>query len=205
MNKRNFLIFLSFLLILGCSSRKTQQVVGEKNGHNYVDLGLSVKWATCNIGASELPEFGDYFAWGELTTKGTYSEDSCSTFADSLNDISGNPKYDVARAKWGSTWRIPTASEFEELVEKCSWVWVTLSFNRGYIITGPNGSSIFLPAAGVCIDHTLYGDDESGLYWTSSPKGFESDSTFSLQFHASEYEIVPTTRESGFSIRPVTD
>ncbi len=93
---------------------------GEINGHEWVDLGLSVKWATCNVGASSPSDFGGYYAWGELTEKSSYTEENSKTYGDSsISDIGGNPQYDVATATWGSSWRLPTEHELQELIEKC--------------------------------------------------------------------------------------
>lgn len=95
--------------------------------HEYVDLGLpsGTKWATCNVGANIPEEYGDFYAWGEITTKSEYTTENCVTYGESMDDISGNPNYDVARAKWGGSWRMPTKSEMRELVYNCNWTWTT--------------------------------------------------------------------------------
>uniref|UniRef100_UPI0025B2398C PEGA domain-containing protein n=2 Tax=uncultured Muribaculum sp. TaxID=1918613 RepID=UPI0025B2398C len=82
------------------------------NGHEYVDLGLSVKWAACNVGASSPEDYGNYYAWGETATKAEYTESNSKTYGKTMGDISGNPQYDAARANWGGTWRLPTKAEF---------------------------------------------------------------------------------------------
>ena len=115
-------------------------------GHGYVDLGLSVKWATCNVGATSPEDFGHCFAWGETSPKDEYTEDNCSIYGKQMNDISGNPQYDAATANWGGDWRMPTEYECDELIDKCKWVWVTVNGVEGCKVTGPNGNSIFLPA-----------------------------------------------------------
>ena len=89
------------------------------NGHEWVDLGLSVRWATCNVGASVPLEYGDYYAWGEIETKMEYTEENSVTSGVELDDISGNPQYDVATANWGEGWRMPTEQELDELTDKC--------------------------------------------------------------------------------------
>ena len=93
------------------------------NGHEYVDLGLSVKWATCNVGASKPEDYGNDYAWGETSTKSSYTSDSSKTYGKQMNDIKGNSQYDAARANWGGTWRLPTGAELEELKNKCTWRW----------------------------------------------------------------------------------
>ena len=92
------------------------------NGHQYVDLGLSVVWATCNVGASSASGYGDYYAWGETYTKTSYDKDNCQTWGKETGDISGTAR-DVARAKRGGTWRMPTSDEWQELVDYCTWRW----------------------------------------------------------------------------------
>ena len=86
---------------------------GKHEGHEYVDLGLSVKWATCNVGANAPEEYGDYYAWGETATKSEYTEDNSLTDGLSISElqsqgiIDGNsnlmPQHDAARANWGGT------------------------------------------------------------------------------------------------------
>ena len=76
---------------------------GKINGHECVDLGLSVKWATCNVGASSPTEYGNYYAWGETVTKSEYTKKNCKTYGISMGDISGNSSYDAARANWGGS------------------------------------------------------------------------------------------------------
>ncbi len=84
---------------------------GKPEGHEYVDLGLSVKWATCNVGATKPEEYGNYYAWGETATKSEYTEDNSLTYGKQMRDISGNAQYDAATANWGGTWRMPTNDE----------------------------------------------------------------------------------------------
>ena len=119
-----------------------------KDGHEYVDLGLSVKWATCNVGASKPEEYGDYFAWGETSTKEEYTEENSLTYGKKMSDIAGNAQYDAARANWGGSWRMPTEYEWQELIDKCKWEWGKVTGVKVNKVTGPNGNSIFLPAAG---------------------------------------------------------
>ncbi len=147
---------------------------GKYNGHEYVDLGLpsGLKWATCNVGASSPSDYGDYYAWGETSTKSSYTDGSSITYDEKIGDIAGNPTYDVARAKWRGSWRLPTLEEFKELLDSdnCTWEWTTQDGHKGYKVTSKkNGNSIFLPAAG-----TSSRDQGSrGDYWGSTP-----DATF---------------------------
>src|SRR5574344_1450744 len=132
-----------------------------------VDLGLSVKWASCNVGATSPESYGGYYAWGETEEKSVYTD---STFlyydsrADSCINIGTNicgTKYDVAHVRCGGSWRMPTYAEFQELCNKCTKSWTTYNGVRGTKFVGPNGNSIFLPAAGYRWSTDVYsqGDD----------------------------------------------
>ena len=113
---------LACMALVSC---KPDGVDGKHHGHEYVDLGLSVKWATCNLGASSSDDYGHYFAWGETTTKESYSEENCPTFELSYSqlqsqgyiDDKGNltEEYDAATSNWGGDWRMPTYDELNEL------------------------------------------------------------------------------------------
>ena len=126
----------------------TQPSVGMLNGsesnHEWVDLGLSVKWATCNIGAEEPKLSGDYFSWTD--------------------------SYDVARKEWGESWRMPTANEMRELLNNCTWEWWGTSY-MGYIkgTSKRNGNTIIIPACGCKYErYSTEGFGQFGSYWTSS-------------------------------------
>ena len=93
-------MFSAVLVFTSCTTSTT----GELNGHEWVDLGLSVRWATCNVGSSVPSGYGDYYAWGEIETKMEYTEENSVTYGVELGDISGNPQYDVATANWGEGW-----------------------------------------------------------------------------------------------------
>ena len=174
-------------------------------GHEFVDLGLSVKWATCNVGASQPHGYGNYYAWGETTTKSEYTEDNSRTYGKNMSDISGNGTYDVARANWGGSWRMPTKAEMEELENKCAWTWTSQSGVNGYKVTGPNGNSIFLPAAGCYYGSSRYGVGESGDYWSSSPdEGITLDAC-SLGFVSGGRNVNWVNRLFGLTVRPVSE
>ena len=180
---------------------------GTINGHEYVDLGLpsGLKWATCNVGAGLPEEYGDYYAWGEVKTKNKYTADNSKTYGKSKNDISGNSNYDVARAKWGGNWRMPTMEELEELNSKCTWQWTTQKGINGYKVTGPNGNSIFLPAAGCREGSSLYSAGEYGFYWSSSPHESSDYCAFYLNLLSSGHGVFWMIRNTGQSVRPVSE
>ena len=188
----------------GVAPKVTKSII---NGHEYVDLGLpsGLKWATCNVGASLPEEYGDYYAWGDIETKGNYSNSNSKTYGKSMSDISGNSTYDVARAKWGGSWRLPTKKELEELESKCKWEWTTINGKIGYKVTGPNGNSIFMPAAGCRIESLLYDAGELGSYWSSTP--FKSDDlgAYFLLFGSSDHDVIWYDRCDGQSVRPVSE
>ena len=208
------------------SASQDKQPKGNQKVHEWVDLGLSVKWATCNIGADSPEDYGDYFAWGETETKSEYTDANCKTitkqsfFAKWFNfghsdnnanvakmpdDISGNAQYDAARANWGSMWRMPTIAEFEELCTKCKWTWTSQGGHKGYKVTGPNGNSIFLPAAGWRFGTDTYGVGEYGDYWSSTLSSSNSLGARYLSFVSSTHDTNRDYRRFGQSVRPVTD
>lgn len=179
------------------------QPTGTINGHQWIDLGLSVKWATCNVGASSPSEYGNYYAWGETRPKSEYTEDNCFMYGVNMGDISGDVRYDAARANWGGSWRLPTKAEMEELIEKCSWQWTAQGGNDGYRVTGPNGSSIFMPAAGFRYESSL--DNGGGAYLSSTPYEFDATYAISLLFDSTSNDWFSAYRYVGQSVRPVSD
>lgn len=121
---------------------------GSINGHEYVDLGLpsGLKWATMNVGASDVLDPGDFYAWGETETKTDYSEKNSKTHnKKEYKEISGNPRLDPAARKWESTWRMPTENEADEFVNYTKWELKEIDGKNVYKITGPNGNFIWLP------------------------------------------------------------
>ena len=188
---------------------------GTSNGYGYVDLGLSVKWATCNVGASSPEEYGDYYAWGETTTKDNYSSSNCPTYGLTISELQsqgyidseGNltAQYDAATANWGGSWRMPTKAEYNELLNNCTWTWTTQNGVNGYKVTGPNGNSIFLPAAGYRGASSLYHAGSYGYYWSSSPNDDYDYYAYRLFFNSSCHYMDYGYRYFGQSVRPVLE
>ena len=197
---------------------------GSENGHEYVDLGLSVKWATCNVGATKPEDYGDYFAWGETTTKSSYTWSDLTYCLDSRgekfskyvskssygtvdNKTTLELNDDAARVNWGGKWRMPTATEFDELLNNCTWTWTTLNGVKGYKVTGKNkgytDKSIFLPAAGCRAYGNLNSAGSSGSYWSSSLITSYSDNAYGLLFSSDYYRRYTYYRFYGHSVRPV--
>lgn len=176
------------------------------NGYEYVDLGLpsGLKWAKYNVGANSAEAYGDYFAWGEIETKDTYTMGNCSTDGVEMSGISGKAQYDAATANWGSTWRMPTQWEMQELIDNCTWTWTQLNGVKGYNVTGTNGKSIFLPAAGLYSTNTGVNINEHGSYWTSTPTTTdENQKAYNLVFNSTNKGVGSNYRENGRPIRPV--
>ncbi len=185
---------------------------GRLNGHAYVDLGLSVNWATCNVGAYYPEDYGDYYAWGETSTKSSYTE---GNYKYSSNPTTLPSNVDVATELWGGemrtgtdyayydSWRMPTKEELEELQNRCSWTWTTKSGTNGYKVTGPNGNSIFLPAAGYRYGSSLSFAGSYGYYWSISLRTDYPFSAWYLYFNSDDYCMYSNNRCYGFTVRPV--
>ncbi len=177
------------------------------NGYEYVDLALpsGLKWAVHNVGASAAEDYGDYYAWGEIETKDSYTQQNSVTYGMPMEDISGDPQYDVARALWGETWRLPTRDEQKELLDNCTWEWTSQNGVNGYLVTGSNGNSIFLPAAGYKENssHTEVG--EYGYYWSSTPQSNSNLGAYYLYMSESSKLSYYYARVAGQSVRAVSE
>lgn len=190
----------------------------DSNHPHAVDLGLSVKWACCNVGATTPEGYGDYFAWGETSPKTEnnyqywvdYNGDGYWDIGESTlnnSDISGT-QYDAATANWGGSWRMPTYDEQEELLNNCTWTWTSLNGVNGMKVTGPNGNSIFLPAAGYRDESSTCSVGSGGDYWSSSTPGGRSDCAYHLSFlffEIKDHDFISYYRSAGLSVRPVSE
>ena len=194
----------------------TMEDGGIINGYEYLDLGLpsGLKWATCNVGADSPEDYGNYYAWGEVTTKSTYDTGNSETYGLSISQLQsqgyidgeGNltPSHDAATANWGGSWRMPTNAELQELVDNCTWEWTTQNGVNGYKVTGPYGNHIFLPAAGRYVS-SLYGAGEDGNYWSSTTHEGYSNNACSFHIFGGGLNIQYGYRPDGCSVRPVTE
>lgn len=179
-----------------------------------VDLGLSVYWASCNLGAESPSEYGGYYAWGETKTKNSYTQENYSYYDNSIkdyisigNEISGT-EYDAATVNLGNDWRMPTKGEIEELINNCSWEWTQLNNVNGYVITGKNGNSIFLPASGYYEGNYIYLNyekEKSGAAFRSSTHYITTRTAFSQTvWYCRGGELLTINKYAGLTIRPVT-
>ena len=180
-------------------------------GVEAIDLGLSVKWATCNVGAESPIEYGGYYAWGETEEKEIYNlntylhyDKNRGSYKKVDKNISGT-KYDVAHVKWGGEWRMPTLDEMKELCENCTWKWTTFEGVNGYLITGSNGNFIFLPASGMFDEQgNVLSQVSVGNYWSATiPLAVIA---YNLIFGENGYGCETLTNcYYGLSVRPVRD
>ena len=188
-----------------------------------VDLGLSVKWASCNVGATKPEEYGNYYAWGEIKNDKTYYSWTsykycidnnnnltkyCTYFSYGTKGFTDNKKKleltdDIANVYCKKDWRMPSIAEFTELMTKCQWEWISENGIQGYKVTGKNGNSIFLPAAGYYNGNKLNSEGVCGRYWSTSLQ--ESSPAYAHYFHFISNYIFTNTcyRYQGLSIRPV--
>ena len=217
-------VAIGLVFFTSCETSIEENGVGKHKGHEYVDLGLpsGLKWATCNIGAESPEEYGDYFAWGEVAPKEYYdwSRYKYGLDADQLTKYCNSSDYgkdgfiddktvlelkdDAATVNWGGVWRMTTLAEKDELCTKCTWDWTTQNGVNGYKVTGTNGNSIFLPAAGFMYDGTLGDAGSGGIYWSSSL--YIGDPSYAygvVYFNSDNVDSDYSPRYFGQSVRPV--
>ena len=189
--------------------------VYDENYHAYVDLGLSVKWAMTNIGANTPEDYGDYFAWGETEPKDEYTWenykwcDGTDTHITKYNTSDGKITLeledDAAHVNWGSNWRMPRKDELKELIDSCQWERATFNDVVGNKITGPNGNSIFIPAAGSynSFDDQLNSAGTGGWLYSST----KASNTYASEVNMGVGKATQTTCSKclGLTIRPVYD
>ncbi len=197
---------------------------GNANGHAYVDLGLpsGTLWATCNVGATTPEGYGNYYAWGETTTKSTYNWSTyryCNGSESTITKYCNNSNYgnngftdylttlqlsdDAARANWGGDWRIPTKAEWEELKDNTTVTWTTQNGVYGRKFTASNGNSLFLPAAGSCRNGSLDFAGSYGLYSSSSLSTDRPSRAWHLEFSSDYCSTTYSDRRYGKPVRAV--
>ena len=228
--KRNY-FFYSFLALMclaavmlsSCSEEETgSAVVDPYNGHEYVDLGLSVKWATCNIGAEKPEDYGDYFAWGETAPKDYFSWDNYKFTTDggsTFTKYTGNDmselgrEDDAASVNWGGSWRMPTLVEFNELMANCDGEWIKEGDPEFGGVAGAKLTSrkpgytdkyIFIPAAGCRFGSELYGAGLTIYIWSTTLYAADVRRAYrSLLRDTPDVETRSDGRAGGHTIRAV--
>ena len=198
---------------------KSPQII---NGHRFVDLGLpsGLLWATCNVGAITAADDGNFYAWGETSTKDHYSSYTYKYGTSSSNFTKYNStdgkidldrEDDAAYVNWGSPCRMPTLTEIRELIGNCTWTWTSMTTSskssiNGYKITSKeNGNSIFLPASGCRNGSLLNYYDTCGDYWSSSLSHFGVSYAYWLEFGSSGSSSDDYERYRGHTVRPVAE
>ena len=215
MKKSGFLLIIAAMLVFGSCSKyhNTTDLTGqgETQGYSWTDLGLpsGTLWATCNVGATKPEDYGYYFAWGLTEDMKEWPGDDYYEYTDTVYDADGilKPNCDAATVKWGSEWHTPTKVQFTELINTCKFKWAERKGQEGYLVTGPSGNSIFLPAAGGLFDEEgVIHINRFCIYWTSKLE----DSmlpynvlawVFTADFY--DWSVASRERQVGYSIRPV--
>ena len=195
------------------------------NGHRFVDLGLpsGLLWAETNVGAENPEDAGDFFSWGETSPKVIYDSTtdkycSCPDGKSNCVDASHYTKYnstdgktvldpddDAATVNWGSSSRMPTKEEIQELLDKCTWIWDSSPSHKGYLVASSNGNSIFLPASGYRTGSGLNNQGSGGYCWSSTLSSYYRDNAYGLGFYSSYHSVSGSRRYYGFPVRPVAE
>lgn len=227
MKLRFLKLSLMMVAIAACGVACTNDDVDDEKpidvvDYEFVDLGLSVNWATCNVGSKTPEGSGDLYAWGETDTDSIFewsSYSKCKGTDSTLTKYCNNGDLgyngyrdnktvldlddDVAHVKWGGKWRMPTVEEFNELLVNCTWEWTNQKGVDGYMVVsnkaGYNDRSIFLPMAGIGIREEIY---NSGRYWTSSLDTL-AIRALNLDMYSDDVRLDNSSRDLGYTIRPV--
>ena len=202
---------------------------GVENGYDFIEMGLSVRWATINIGATSPEEYGDLYSWGETELKSDYGWSSykwcdgtyaymtkyCTGrgFGVTDNKTTLEPEDDVAHVKWGGGWRMPTNAEIDELRRKCEWTYTSVNGVDGFLVTsnvdGYKDRSIFFPIGGYRNETDLMNVGIQGYYWSSSLSLRTIDDkrgpfdAYCLYLSADGNRGYDCYRNFGFCVRPV--
>ncbi len=178
-----------------------------------VDMGLSVNWASCNLGADVPEACGDYYAWGETAAKNDFSGDS---YYWSSNPAKYTERFilnrqldaedDVVQKQLGGGWRMPTFVEANELVQQCDWEWTSRGGVKGYKVTSrTTGGSIFLPAAGYKDGSDVLFAGSAGRYWTATRHPYHANCAMELFFSSDFHYAYFYRRYRGYPVRPVCE
>jgi hypothetical protein len=213
---------ISFIALLTANAQNDITLSCPDDNHPHaIDLGLpsGTKWACCNVGADKPEASGGYYSWGETEEKSVYKEmtyqyctgedtdgdgfyDSNISYLSLGNDIA-NTDYDVAHVKWGSSWVMPSHDQQMELISSCTNTWTSINGVSGRELTGPNGCTIFFPAAGFAYCDEVYHYGSDGNYWSSTQNPMFSYFTYYLQFASYNVSWGSYNHNYGLSVRPV--
>lgn len=189
----------------GENSNDDKKLTGVVDGHEAVDLGLSVKWATCNIGTTKPEYFGNYYGWGDPTGKKTSSNTNYYPNSNPPTDIK-NTKYDIAYSNWGKKWRMPTDKEVRELISECYYSYKKVNGVGGLLFKGKTGGTIFLPICGYRDYTTNIRQSDWGSYWTSNLNDEIDSKCLKITYDGDAYATISESlRCNGLSVRAVTD
>lgn len=193
----------------------------QQENHDYVNLGLpsGTLWATMNVGACSPEDYGDYFAWGETTSKQVYEFETykwynntyytytkyciSSSYGTVDNKTELDPEDDAATLNWGPSWRMPTQEQIQELINNCSRQWKSLNGVGCIVVTGPNGNTLFLPAAGYRLNGSVYNAGTYGYVWSRTLSASKTYNACSLIFNPGELYLEDFVRIAGFTVRAV--
>ena len=193
----------------------TGSISEDTQNHEWVDLGLpsGTLWATMNVGANSPEEYGDYFAWGETEPKDNYgthkwltggkltkycTDSYCgySGFIDNKTEL--DPEDDAAYFNWGPSWRMPSFEQIKELVVNCTWQHTTQNGVKGYLLTGPNGNTMFLPNTGYRLSDSFQHVGLYSYYWSRTLYSYNPNEAYYLHYDWSTHG-----RSYGFAVRAV--
>lgn len=193
-------------LMLGDGDEEPKQPVKQsvESGIEAVDMALSVRWASCNVGACSPTQIGDFYAWGECEVSASYGWKESKSY-DRPYAATLQIEDDVAARKLGDGWRMPTREEFAELIERCEWRETSRDGCFGFEVVASNGNMIFLPAAGYCYDTTHYHNGLEALYWSASSVKGDNKQAIALRANNHELLLEGIYRYYGASVRPVQE
>ena len=181
----------------------------DENHPHIIDLGLpsGTKWACCNIGAEVPEDYGGFYAWGETLEKSHYALDNYSYLDENdkyffLGEDIAATAYDVSYVNWGDSWRMPSDEQIKELLDNCTCKWFLLNDVCGLLVTGSNGATIFLPAAGYSKDGFFGGISSGGNYWSSTVRPLNNDA-FGFYFDSRGLYRGFSSRYDGRAVRAV--
>lgn len=210
--------------VIETQGNKELEISGTPGQLDAIDLGLSVKWASRNVGATYASDYGGYYAWGETEEKSNYDFSTyklydmeakkftkyCTLeeygFVD--NRVTLDKADDVAAVKLGGGWRMPTSQEMYELVTKCTWTECSYRGVSGFLAKGPNGNTIFIPKNGIKSQSSNANQGTAVNLWTSSLYAGNEKEYYAMVMTSVGLDIFANSRVSarvgGCGVRAVT-